>query len=73
MRPWNQSQGRASDVLEHRDTYGQAQVCSKGPQRRVARSAVFLLYQVWHVRNTLPQGIRLRLSVSVRYLATQHP
>jgi len=46
MRSWNQSQGCDSDVLEHRDTYGQAQVCSKGPQRKVSRSTVFLLDQV---------------------------
>jgi len=56
-------------MLEHRDTYGQAQVCSKGRQgSSVDRSCQPSVYWInfWHVRNPLPQSIRLRLSV-LRY------
>ena len=63
-----------SHVLEHRDTYGQAQVCSKGHQgSSVDRPCQpsFHWIKFWHVRNPLPQSIRLRLSVLVRYWAGQ--
>jgi len=62
------------DVLEHRDTYGQVQVCSKGRQGiSVDRPCQpsFCQIKFWHVRNLLPQSIRLRLSVLVRYCAGQ--
>jgi len=58
-----------SHVLEHRDTYGQAQVCSKGhPGSSVDRPCQpsFHWIRFWHVRNPLPQSIRLRLFVSTR-------
>jgi len=54
------------DMLKHRDTYEQAQVCSKRHQgRSVDRPCEpsFCLIKFWHVRNPLPQSIRLRLSV----------
>ena len=57
-------------MFEHRDTDGQAQVCSKGPQgSSVIRPCQpsFHWIKFWHVRNLLPQSIRLRLSVLVRY------
>jgi len=60
-----------SHVLEDRDTYGQAQVCSKGHQgSSVDRSdracqPSFHWIKFWHVWNPLPQSIGLRLSVSV--------
>jgi len=61
-------------MLEHRDTYGQAQVCSKGHQGssvdRPCESS-FRWIEFWHVRNPLPQSIRLRLIVLVRYWAGQ--
>jgi len=63
-----------SHVLEHRDTYGQAQVCSKGhPGSSVDRPCQpsFHWIKFWHVRNPLPQSIRLHLSVLVRYWASQ--
>ena len=63
-----------SHVLEHRDTYGQVQVCSKGRQGiSVDRPCQpsFCQIKFWHVRNLLPQSIRLRLSVLVRYCAGQ--
>ena len=63
-----------SHVLEHRDTYGQAQVCSKGHQGSSVdcpRQPSFHWIKFWHVRNPLPQSIRLRLSVLVRYWAGQ--
>ena len=63
-----------SHVLEHRDTYGQGQVCSKGHQgSSVDRPCQpsFHWIKSWHVRNPLPQNIRLRLSVLVRYWASQ--
>ena len=44
-------------VLEHRDTYGQAQVCSKGHQgTSVDRPCQpsFHWIKFWHVRNPLP-------------------
>jgi len=57
-----------SHVLEHRDTYGQAQVCSKGRQGssedRPCKSS-FHWIKFWHVRNPLPQSIRLRVGVLV--------
>ena len=62
------------DMLEHRDTYGQAQVCSKSYQgSSVDRPCQpsFCWIKFWHVRNPLPQSIRLRLSVLVRYWAGQ--
>jgi len=49
-----------SHVLEHRDTYGQAQVCSKGHQgSSVDRpcQTSFHWIKFWHVRNPLPQSI----------------
>jgi len=61
-------------MLEHRDTYGQAQVCSKGHQgSSVDRPSQpsFHWIKDWHGRNPLPQSIRLRLSVLVRYWAGQ--
>jgi len=58
-----------SHVLEHRDTYGQAQVCCKVHQGssvdRPCQSS-FSWIQLCFVRNPLPQSIRLRLSVLVR-------
>ena len=58
------------DMLEHRDTYGQAQDCSKGRQGssvdRPCQRPSFCWIKFWHVRNPLPQSIRLRLSVLVR-------
>ena len=63
-----------SHVLEHRDTYGQAQVCSNGHQgSSVDRPCQpsFCWIKFWHVWNLLPQSIRLRLSVLVRYRAGQ--
>ena len=63
-----------SHVLKHRDTYGQAQVCSKGHQgSSVDRPCQpsFHWIRFCHVRNPLPQSIRLRLSVFVRYWAGQ--
>ena len=68
------SPSHQSHVLEHRDTYGQAQVCSKGHQgssvdRRCQPS--FHWIKFWHVWNLLPQSIRLRLIVLVRYWAGQ--
>jgi len=65
---------RQSHVLEHKDTYGQAQVCSKGHQgSSVDRPCQpsFHLIKFWHVRNPLPQSIRLRLSVLMRDWAGQ--
>ena len=62
------------DMLEHTDTYGQAQVCSKGHQgSSVDRPCQpsFHWIKFWHVWNPRPQGIRLRLSVLVRYWAGQ--
>jgi len=56
--------------LEQRDTYGQDQVCSKGHQgSSVDRPChpSFHWIKFWHVRNPLPQSIRLSLSVLVRY------
>ena len=59
-----------SHVLEHRDTYGQAQVCRKGHQGssvdRPCQPSGSSCIKFWHVRNPLPQSIRLRLSVLVR-------
>jgi len=55
---------------QHRDTYGQAQVCSKVRQgSSIDRPCQpsFCLIKSWHVRNPLPQSIRQRLSVLVRY------
>ena len=49
-----------SHVLEHRDTYGQAQVCSKGHQgSSVDRPCQpsFHWIKFWHGRNPLPQSI----------------
>ena len=49
-----------------KDTYGQAQVCSKGHQRSCVDRPCqpsFHRIKFWHVRNPLPQSIRLRLSV----------
>ena len=63
-----------SHVLEHRDTYGQARICSKGHQgSSVDRPCQPSFYWIkfWHGRNPLPQSIRLRLSVLVRYWAGQ--
>jgi len=48
-----------SHVLEHRDTYGQAQVCSKGHQgSSVDRPCQpsFQWIKFWHVRNLLPRA-----------------
>jgi len=62
------------DMLEHRDTYGQAQVCSKGHLGSSVDCPCqpsFCWIKFWHVRNLLPQSIRLRLSVLVRYWAGQ--
>jgi len=62
------------DMLEYRDTYGQTQVCSKGHQgSSVDRPCQpsFCWIKFWHVWNPLPQSIRLRLSVLVRYWAGQ--
>jgi len=62
------------DMLDHRDTYGQAQVCSKGHQgSSVDRPCQpsFHWIKFWHVRNPLPQSIQLRLNVLVRYWAGQ--
>ena len=63
-------------MLEHRDTYGQAQPCTKGHQgssdmdRPCQPSFGWIKFnRVWHVRN--PQSIRLRLSFLVRYWAGQ--
>ena len=61
-----------SHVLEHRDTYGQAQVCCKGHQGSsvdLPCQPSFWWIKFWHVGNPLPQSIRPRLSVSVRYWA----
>jgi len=58
-----------SHVLEHRDTYGQAQVCSNGHQGSSIdrpRQLPFCWIKFWYVRNPLPQSIRLRLSFLVR-------
>ena len=64
-----------SHVLEHRDTYGQAQVCSskghKGSSVDRPCQPSFHWIKFWHVRNPLPQSIRLRLSVLVRHWAGQ--
>ena len=63
-----------SHVLEHRDTYGQAQVLSKGHQGSSVDCPCqpsFHWIKFWHVRNPLPQSIGLRLSVLVRYWAGQ--
>ena len=54
--------------------YGQAQVCSKGHQgSSVDRPCQpsFHWIKFWHVRNPLPQSIRLHLIVLVRYWAGQ--
>ena len=63
-----------SHVLEHRDTYGQAQVCSKGHQGssldRPCQPS-FHWIKFWHIRNLLPQNIRLLLSVLVCYWVGQ--
>jgi len=62
------------DMLEHRDTYGQAHVCSKGHQgSSVDRPCQpsFHWIKFWRGRNPLTQSIRLRLSVLVRYWAGQ--
>ena len=59
-------------MLEHRDTYGQAQVCSKGHRgSSVDRPCQpsFHWIKFWHVRNPLPQSTRLCFSVLVRYRA----
>ena len=57
-------------MFEHRDTYGQSQVCSKDHQGssvdRPCQSS-FHWIKFWYVRNPLPRSIRLRLSVLVRY------
>jgi len=61
-------------MLKHTDTYGQAQVCSEGHQgSSVDRPCPpsFHWIKFWHVRNPLPQSIRLRLSVLVRHWAGQ--
>ena len=61
-------------MLEHGDTYGQAQVYSKGHQgSSVDRPCQpsFHWIKFWQVRNVLPQSVRLCLSVSVRYWAGQ--
>jgi len=63
-----------SHVLEHKEMYGQAQVCSKGHQgSSVDRPCqpCFCWIKLRPVRNPLPQSIRLRLSVLVRYWAGQ--
>ena len=63
-----------SHVLEHRDTYGQAQVSGKGHQgSSVDRPCQLSFYWIkfCHARNPLPQSIRLRLSVLVHYWAGQ--
>jgi len=53
-----------SHVLEHSDTYGQAQAYSKGRVDRPCQPS-FCLIKFWHVRNPLPQSTRLCLSVLV--------
>jgi len=61
-------------MFEHRDTYGQAQVWGQGRQgSSVDRPCQpsFHWIKFWRVRNPLPQSIRLRLSVLVRYWAGQ--
>jgi len=66
-----------SHVLERTDTYGQAQICSKGHQvSSVDHPCQPSLHWIkfWHVRNPLPQSIRLRhdgLSVLVCHWAGQ--
>jgi len=72
-RPRKRSQSQVN-MLEYRDTYRQAQVCSKGRQgSSVDRPCqpFFHWIMFWHVRNPLPQSIRLRVSVLVRYWAGQ--
>jgi len=63
-----------SHVLKHRDTYGQAQVCSRGHQESCVdhpcQPSSFLI-KFWHVRNLLPQSIRLRLNVLESYWAAR--
>ena len=61
-------------MLEHGDTYGQAQVYSKGHHGSSLDRPYqpsFHWIKFWHVRNPLPQSIQLRLSVLVRYWAGQ--
>jgi len=63
-----------SHVLEHRDTYGQAQVCSKGHQGNSVDcpcQSSFHWIKFWYGQNPIPQSIRLCLSVLVRYWAGQ--
>jgi len=60
------------NMLEQRDTHRQAQVCSKGHQGRSVdrpRQPSFCMIKFWHVLNPLPESIRLRPNVLVRYLA----
>jgi len=62
-----------SHVLEYRDTYGQAQVCSKAHQvSRVdcpCHCGRLFVSKFWLVQNPPFQGIRLCLSVLVHYYA----
>jgi len=63
-----------SHVLQHTDTCGQAQVCSKGQKWSSVDCPChpcFNWIKFLHVRNLLPQSIRLRLSVLVFYWASQ--
>jgi len=63
-----------SHVLEHGDTYGQTQVCSKSYQGSSVNCKCkpsFCWIKFCHVRSPLHTSIRLRLSVSVRYWVGQ--
>ena len=55
--------------LEHRETYGQAQGRSGGPQGSSVNRQYQLSFvgRLWYRRSPLPQGNRLLLNVSVRY------
>jgi len=64
----------ARNMLEHWDTYGQAQVYSKGHQgSSVDRPCepFFHWIKFWHVQNPLPQSIQPHLIVLVLYWACQ--
>jgi len=74
------SRGRSPNhqfhIVQHRDTYGQAQVCSKGHRGSSVTvdhpcQPSFHWIKFWHGRNPLPQSIWSRLSVLVHYWAGQ--
>jgi len=60
-----------SHVLENRDTYGHAQVCSGSHEGSSVdrRCQLSFRCKFWHLQSPLPQGNRLLLDVSVHYRA----